>query len=440
MDLTTYYNLLRYLENKTFGELITETQQQRIIQQAKHFVVQNGLLFKINRRKDAVHPLRVLKENEIESIMKYMHEDPLSGHFGFNGTYQRIAIKYWWNGMGTDIKDFVKSCPVCQFTGSRTFKEPLHPIKVGQPFDHIVIDLIGPNKITQNNNRYIITAIDYLTKWPEAKAVPTKEATEVAKFIFEEIICRHGCPKIIQSDQGTEFTNNIIKELTQRFNIQHRFSTSYHPQTNGIVERFNRTLTSALKKYCIEFQEEWDTNIPAALFAYRTLQNSTTKHEPFFLTYGREARIPIELQFTTFEETPIEIEEQLLNRIYKLVEHLPDQIHNATTSIHQSQERSKERYDSKLPKVEYYEIGDKVLLYDMKQHVKHGDKFKSQWYSEWFYIHETFSNGTYKLRNQQGQVLKKKFHSNQLKIFHERQPLFKPEVVIDLIEPPFINN
>jgi len=123
--------------------------------------------------------------------------------------------------MRTDIKDFVKSCPICQFTGSRKFKEPLHPIKVGQPFDHIIIDLIGPNQITQQNNRYIITAIDYLTKWPEAKAVPTKEATEVAKFIFEEIICRHGCPKIIQSDQGTEFTASIIAELTSKFNIQH---------------------------------------------------------------------------------------------------------------------------------------------------------------------------------------------------------------------------
>ena len=271
-----------------------------------------------------------------------MHEDPLSGHFGYNGTYQRIAIKYWWNGMGTDIKDFVKSCPICQFTGSRKFKEPLHPIKVGQPFDHIVIDLIGLNQITQQNNRYIIMAIDYLTKWPEAKAVPTKEATEVAKFIFEEIICRHGCPKIIQSDQGTEFTASIIAELTSKFNIQHRFSTPYHPQTNGIVERFNRTLTSALQKYCIEFQEDWDMNIPAVLFVYRTLQNNTTKHEPFFLTYGREARLPIELQFTTFEETSIGIEEQLLNRIYKLVEHLPNQIRNATISIHLSQEKSKE--------------------------------------------------------------------------------------------------
>ena len=85
-----------------------------------------------------------------------MHEDPLSGHFGYNGTYQRIAIKYWWNGMGTDIKDFVKSCPVCQFTGSRKFKEPLHPIKVGQPFDHIVIDL---NWTKQN---YSTTTIDIL--------------------------------------------------------------------------------------------------------------------------------------------------------------------------------------------------------------------------------------------------------------------------------------
>jgi len=150
-----------------------------------------------------------------------MHEDPLSGHFGYNGTYQRIAIKYWWNGMGTDIKDFVKSCPICQFTGSRKFKETLHPIKVGQSFDHIVIDLIGPNQITQQNNRYIITAIDYLTKWPEAKAIPTKEATEVAKFIFEEIICRHGCLKIIQSNQGTKFTASIIAELTSKFNIQH---------------------------------------------------------------------------------------------------------------------------------------------------------------------------------------------------------------------------
>ena len=143
MDLTTYYNLLRFLDNGTHNTTLTKQQQKQLQQQSKHFVVQNGLLYKINRRKDAINPLRVLKETEIEAVMKGMHEDPLSGHFGYNGTYQQIAIRYWWNGMRTDIKDFVKSCSTCQFTGSQQFKESLHPIKVRQPFDHIIIDLIG---------------------------------------------------------------------------------------------------------------------------------------------------------------------------------------------------------------------------------------------------------------------------------------------------------
>ena len=92
MDLTTYYNLLRFLDNGTFNSTLTEQQKKQLQQQSKHFVVQNGLLFKLNRRKDAINTLRVLKENEIEAVIKRMHEDPLSGHFGYNGTYQRIAI------------------------------------------------------------------------------------------------------------------------------------------------------------------------------------------------------------------------------------------------------------------------------------------------------------------------------------------------------------
>ena len=367
--------------------------------------------------------------------MKGMHEDPLSGHFGYNGTYQRIAIRYWWNGMGTDIKDFVKSCSTCQFTGSRQFKEPLHPIKVGQPFDHIVIDLIGPCKITQQNNRYIVTAIDYLTKWPEAKAIPNKEAATVAKFIFEEIICRHGCPKILQSDQGTEFTAQIIEELTSKFGIQHKYSSPYHPQMNGIVERFNRTLSTTLQKLTIALDEEWDNHISAALFAYRTLQNNTTRHEPFFLTYGREARLPIELKFETTLEKEVEIEEQLLNRIFTLINYLPEQVIDAKKNINLSQEKSKERHDRKLRKVQQFEIGDKVLVYNMKRHAEHGNKFKSQWKEEWYYIHETYQNGAYRLRNQQGQLLKKSINSTQLKTFHERSTLFEPEVVIEYVDP-----
>ena len=121
-----------------------------------------------------------------------------------------------------------------------------------------------------------------MTRWPKIKVIPNKKASIIAKFIFEEIICRHGCPKELQSDQGTEFTAQIIEELITQFEIKQKFSSSYHPQINRIVERFNRTLCGILQKYCIALNDQWDIYIPSALFAYRTFRNNITKHEPFF--------------------------------------------------------------------------------------------------------------------------------------------------------------
>ena len=133
------------------------------------------------------------------------------------------------------------------------------------------------------------------------------------------MIYRHGCPKELQSDNGTEFVNRIIQQLTEHYKIKHKFSAPYHPQTNGIVERFNRTLCTILQKYTIALKEDWDTHLPAALFAYRTLKNATTKHEPFFLTYGREARMPIELEYPTVkDEMP---ENTILNRVFEIINH-----------------------------------------------------------------------------------------------------------------------
>ena len=189
MELEQYSKLLTYLKNQQYPVGYTEKDKQQLQQQAKHFLIINEQLYKKNRKKEPANPLKVLKINEIEAILKYMHEDILTGHFGYEATYQRIAAKYWWNGMGTIIKDFVKSCPICQLTGTRTTKTPLYLIKIRQPFERIVIDLVGSCSITTQENRYIVIAIDYFTRWPEARAISDKQATTIAKFIFEEIIC-----------------------------------------------------------------------------------------------------------------------------------------------------------------------------------------------------------------------------------------------------------
>ena len=135
-------------------------------------------------------------------------------------------------------------------------------------------------------------AMDYLTKWPEAKPVPDATADKTVKFIYDDIICRHGCPTKVLTDRETHFNNNLMKLLTEKFKIQHLLSTPYHPQTNGLVERFNRTLIEGLTKVIHEHKGEWDKYVAPVLFSYRTSKHSTTRVSPFYLVYGRDSKQP----------------------------------------------------------------------------------------------------------------------------------------------------
>jgi hypothetical protein len=131
--------------------------------------------------------LKVILEQEKDIILNGLHSDSLSGHFGIENTLQRIKQKYYWPKMATDIEEFVKSCDICQRRHGRHKQPSLQPIPVGQPFEKVGIDLMGPLAITATRKCYIIVAIDYLTKWIEARAITAKEAEKVTQFIYEEI-------------------------------------------------------------------------------------------------------------------------------------------------------------------------------------------------------------------------------------------------------------
>ena len=170
--------------------------------------------------------------------------------------------------MKKDINDYILRCKKCFAVNPLIKKEspPLHSIPVPtKAWSLVGLDLIGPCQQTTKGNKYIIAATDHFTKWTEAAGIPDKSATSVGNFLYD-IICRLGCMDTILTDQGKEFNNELLTDLTVRLQSEHRVTSAYHPQTNGQRERDNRTLKDALTKVCNENGDNWDTCIKGMLF------------------------------------------------------------------------------------------------------------------------------------------------------------------------------
>jgi hypothetical protein len=429
MNLDHYNNLVEYLETDELSPDLTEHEQRTLVKQSRYYQLKHKLLYKKNR-KDSDKPLRVIKWTEVEPVLYMMHSHPTAGHLGTDAMYYKIIERYYWDQMYRDIRNYVNSCETCQKRGKSKRKEPLHPIQVGRAFERIGIDLVGPLPITNQNNRYIIVATDYLTRWPEAKAVPDAGAETLAKFIFEEIICRHGVPKMILSDNGKNFISETVRILCEKFLIKHIFSSPYHPQTNGMVERLNRTLCNSLAKVK-EKEEDWDIHIPAVLFAYRTKRHATTGYTPFQLVYGRQAILPIEVTLPLEIPEPdedIPLEDSILHRAFELIDELPYQHDKAQANTEKSQKKQKVRFDSKI-NVEEFNIGDKVWVQRKDIEASRSAKFEDKRIGP-FIIQNKLNNGAYKLATIEGKTLQRYYNSDRLVRYHERQN-WKPVIVIE---------
>src|SRR5436190_1451732 len=375
------------------------------------FIEKNGKTYK----KKGEKYVRILEKDEIESILFMTHDHATEGHFGIDATYNKISEKYYWKGMKEDIKEYIRTCDKCQRRGQKGGEGYLNPIKVGKAFEMIGIDFVGPLNRTRKGNKYILVVTDYLTKWPEAKAMREATGEKVVEYLYKEIICRHGCPRVILSDNGSHFNNKLVEGLCKKFEIKHKRSASYHPQTNGLVERFNRTLCETLAKVS-EGENQWDEHIEEALFAYRTIKHSTTKHTPFYMLYGREAILPIDEMDE--ELTQGNIEEGILKRIYEII-NLEEKHEEVLGIIERSQDKQKERHDKKIKEVRFL-IGNEVLLKDAAKEKQWSGKLTPKWKGP-YEIHEEIGKNAYKLKDQNGRILKMPTNVKQLKGYNRRK-------------------
>ena len=183
--------------------------------------------------------------------------------------------------MRKDVRVHCHSCLICatrKGTGGASHP-PLQPIKVGGPFHCIGVQL----PLTQDGSKYVV---DYLTKWVEAFPVQNQTAETIAKLLVEEVICRHGAPQKLLSDRGSKFMAELMQEVCRLMNITKLNTSGYHPQTDGLVERFHSTLINMLSKLVDKHGHDWDRYLPYVLYAYRVSAKASTQESPFFLLYG----------------------------------------------------------------------------------------------------------------------------------------------------------
>ena len=232
-------------------DLIATIKQQGPIES---FVLKEEVLYKLQTQSSHVveqKKLIYVPSSMIDPVLKVYHDDPMSGHFGIVRTYLKLKKKFWWPGMRDSVVRYVKACLPCQQYSVSRIKKPGHlcPIEPPEgPFQMIGIDYCGPFKRTPRENQYVLCITDYFTRWIIAIALPDCSAKTTAEAIFNEYICHYGVPVTILSDQGTHFNNQLMDAMAKLMGFNHVFSTVYHPQSNGLVERFNATFVPQLAK------------------------------------------------------------------------------------------------------------------------------------------------------------------------------------------------
>jgi hypothetical protein len=240
------------------------------------------------RPKDRI----VLPYSLRDQLIAFYHDE--IGHPGRERTTLTIQQMYWWSGLRTDVESYIGSCQYCQKhkPNNHTAKIPIQEYPSPTfPFEICNMDLTGADfPKTKRGNKLILVLKDALTRYVEIVPVKAKNELVIAKELVEKIYCRHGAPAILISDNGTEFINELMKQICVLLNIGRISTTPYHPQANGLVEQHNATLKSMLAVYVNRFQDDWDLYLPHVAYAYNTTISTATGFTPFCMLYGREAR------------------------------------------------------------------------------------------------------------------------------------------------------
>ena len=235
-------------------------------------------------------------ESLVQEILSAYHD--CLGHMSGRKVKKQIESKYFWPTLGQDVMKFCKECHSCQInknTVAKT-KPPLHSLSLVGPFERIVMDSVGPITKTDRGNAHILVFCDWYTKWTVVVPVPDITAETIATAFVEKIVCVFGAPRDLLSDKGPALASQLFIAVCHACNVNKVFSVGYSPQTNGIVERFNRTMLNMIRTMT-DNRKNWDTFLPSIQLAYNSSFHETTRFSPFYMLFARDPVLPMDVSF-----------------------------------------------------------------------------------------------------------------------------------------------
>ena len=406
--------------------IIEEQQNDPTLQQFRDWAdrKENGCFYK-NRllmqkeenAKDETLNRIVVPAARRKAILQIAHGAELGGHLGHRKTLARIRRHFTWPGCSTDVKNFCSRCPNCQKAAKAGIqKAPLQPMPViGVPFQRVAFDLVGPLPRTTQGNKYLLTCMDYASKYPEAVPIRKVDAETVATAMID-IFSRLGLPEELLTDQGSVFTGRLMQQLCCRLGIQHLRTSPYHPQTDGMLERFHGTLKSMIRKTGVN-KKEWDALIPFLLFAYRDTPHAVTGFTPFELLFGRHVRGPLAVLKSTWTRDGDDADEDrnVLEWVTAVGDSLRDMAQIAGERERKCKEKMKVYYDQKA-RERIFKEGDLVLALLPDEQ----DKLQAAWHGP-YQVLKKITPVTYVIDVPEKRKRERTMHVNALKMWETPQ-------------------
>ena len=290
--------------------------------------------------------LRICVPRNLRDAVWQMHDAHTAGHMGVRRTVDKLTkSQYYWPHLWRYVHDYVSSCDICEErkNPSRKKRAYMKTHLSGVKFERIAVDIAGPFPKTDNGFVYILVIADYFTKFTEIFPLRNIEAETVAETMFRGWIKRYGCPQEIHSDQGSQFESQIFQEMCKLLQINKTRTTAYHPQSDGLIERMNRTIKEILAKYISVNQTDWDKFVDSVEFAYNSTIHDTTGITPYRMVFGEEIVLPLDLatekvnaEQSTIPKNQAEYVRELqrsLNEMYDIVRDVTNNSHFAKNAI-----------------------------------------------------------------------------------------------------------